>query len=176
MVTIRPERKQDHSLIYNVNLQAFGQEEEPRLVDAIRESPSFIPELSLVAVIDDHIVGHIMFSDISIRAEEGDVPALALAPVAVLPQHQNQGIGSKLMERGLQESARLGHEIVIVIGHPEYYPRFGFKPARAQGLEAPFEVPDEAFMVLELVPDALSGISGMVKYPPHLYPPDSGEA
>jgi putative acetyltransferase len=167
LVTIRPEREQDRDSIYDVNLKAFGREIEPRLVEAIRGSECFIPELSLVAIEDDEVVAHIMFSAISIKTEKGDVPALALAPIAALPSHQKRGIGSKLVERGLAESKRLGHKVVIVIGHPEYYPRFGFEPARRKGFEVPIEVPDEAFMAIELVPDALVGISGMVIYPPY---------
>lgn len=166
MVEIRAEKPSDYDAIYDVNFQAFEQENESRLVGAIRKGGSFIPELSLVAVKGDQIVGHIIFSAVAIQAKQGDIPALALAPMAVLPQYQNQGIGYELVERGLMESKRLKHEIIIVIGHPEYYPRFGFKPARSQGLEAPFSVPDEAFMALELVPNALNAISGIVKYPP----------
>ena len=93
------------------------------------------------------------------------LPALALAPMAVHPEFQSQGIGSRLVREGLERCRNLGHRIVVVVGHPEFYPRFGFTPARAKGLEAPFPVPDEAFMVTELVPGALDGVSGMIVYP-----------
>jgi len=92
--------------------------------------------------------------------------ALALATLAVRPELQNQGIGSELVRDGLERCRNLGHRIVVVVGHPKYYPRFGFSPARAQSLEAPFPVPDEAFLVLELVAGALTGVAGMVRYPP----------
>ncbi|MBD2040953.1 GNAT family N-acetyltransferase [Microcoleus sp. FACHB-672] len=166
MIIIRPETSDDFAGIYEVNKLAFGQEGEAQLVDAIRRSDNFNPELSLVAIQDEKIVGHLLFSDIIIQTENKDVPALALAPLAVHPEFQNQGIGSQLIQQGLKDCQRLGHKIVVVVGHPNYYTRFGFSPARAKGLEAPFPVPDEAFMVLELAPAALEGITGMVKYPP----------
>jgi predicted N-acetyltransferase YhbS len=93
------------------------------------------------------------------------LPALALAPMAVRPEFQNLGIGSRLIREGLERCRNLGHKIVIVAGHPEYYPRFGFTSSRAKGLEAPFPVPDEAFMVIELIPGALDSVSGMIVYP-----------
>ena len=166
MITIRPETAEDYAAIHEVNLLAFGQEVEPQLVDNLRRSPDFIPELSLVAVEAGRVVGHILFSPFVIETKDGAVPALTLAPLAVRPESQNQGIGSELARRGLEECRRLGHRIVVVVGHPNYYPRFGFSPARARGLEAPFPVPDEAFMVLELTPGALDGIAGMVRFPP----------
>lgn len=166
MAEIRREEASDRDAVYEVNLQAFGQETEPRLVEAVRESPSFIPELSLVALEDGEVVGHILFSAMNIQTAQGDVPALALAPLAVLPAYQNRGIGSRLVEEGLAECRSLGHGIVVVVGHPGYYPRFGFVPARGRGLEAPFQVPDEAFMVLELAPGALHGVAGMIRYSP----------
>ena len=166
MITIRPETAEDYAAIREVNLLAFGQEVEPRLVEALRRLPDFIPELSLVAVEAGQVVGHILFSPIVIETKDGSVPALTLAPLAVRPEFQNQGVGSALVRRGLEECERLGHRIVVVVGHPPYYPRFGFSPARARGLEAPFPVPDEAFLVLELVPGALDGVAGTVRYPP----------
>ena len=166
MLTVRPETKIDHAAIHEVNALAFGREDESRLVDALRRSADFIPEVSLVAVRDGHVVGHILFTPIVVETLHGAVSALALAPMAVRPEFQNQGIGSELVRKGLEECRRLGHKIIIVVGHPKYYPRFGFSPARAKGLELPFPAPDEAFMALELVPGALHGISGIVKYPP----------
>jgi putative acetyltransferase len=166
MVTVRAERKEDIEAIDKVNRKAFGQEEEVVLVQRIRDSSDFIPELSLVAVKDSRVVGHILFSQIHIDTAEGDVAALSLAPMAVLPEFQNTGIGSQLVGIGLEKCQTLGHSIVIVIGHPEYYPRFGFVPARKMGLDLPFSVPDEAFMVCELVPATLDGIDGMVIFPP----------
>jgi putative acetyltransferase len=166
LAEIRREETGDRDAVYEVNLRAFGRETEPRLVESLRSSPSLILELSQVALEDGGVVGHVLFSALTIQAAQGDVQALALAPLAVLPAYQNRGIGSRLVEEGLAECRRLGHGIVIVIGHPAYYPRFGFVPARPLGLEVPFPVPDEAFMVLELTPGALRGVAGMVRYPP----------
>jgi len=166
MIEIRAEKEEDRPAIYEVNKLAFGQEDESRLVDALRESNDFIYDLSLVAVKEGKIVGHILFSPIAIETEIGLVRILSLAPMAILPEFQRQGIGSELVRRGLKECQRFGHEVVVVIGHPDYYPRFGFTSARAKGLEAPFEVPDEAFLVLEIKDGALEGISGKIKYPP----------
>lgn len=166
MVTVRPERAKDYEAIHEINKLAFGGEEEVLLVQRLRKSPSFIPELSLVAVKSGRVVGHILFSSIIIETQKGAVPALSLAPMAVLPEFQRQGIGSELVQQGLRESKRLGHNIVVVVGHPGYYPRFEFTSARAKGLEVPFKVPDEAFMVLELIPGALDGIKGTLIYPP----------
>ena len=166
MITIRPEAADDYAAIREVNLLAFGQENEPRLVENLHRLPEFIPELSLVAVEAGQVVGHILFSPVVIETKDGAVPALTLAPLAVRPEFQNQGIGSELVRDGLERCRSLGHRIVVVVGHPTYYPRFGFSPARARGLEAPFPVPDEAFLVLELAPGALDGIAGVVRYPP----------
>jgi len=166
MIVIRSERKEDFDAIHEVNRLAFGQEDEAFLVQRIRNSSQFIPELSLVASKEGQIVGHILFSLIDIEGQHGNRSVLSLAPMAVHPDFQNQGIGSKLVREGLKKCQQLGYEIVIVIGHPNYYPRFGFAPARQKGLEASFPVPDEAFMVLELVPNSLTGLKGTVKYPP----------
>jgi len=166
MITVRPETTDDFAAIHEVNELAFGREVEAQLIEALRASPEFIPELSLVAIDGDRVVGHILFCPLAIETKDGDVPALALGVLAVRSEFQKQGIGSRLVRDGLKRCRTLEHRIVVVVGHPEYYPRFGFSPARARGLEAPFPVPDEAFMVLELAPGALDAIAGMVRYPP----------
>jgi len=163
---IGPETVEHHAAIHEVNLLAFGQEDEARLVESLRQSEDFIAELSLVAVEDGRVIGHILFSPIIIETGEAAIPALSLAPMAVRPEFQNRGIGSELVRQGLKECQRLGHKVVVVIGHPTYYPRFGFSSASAKGLESPFQVPDEAFMVIQLVPGALDAISGMIRFPP----------
>ena len=166
MFEIRPEIESDHEAIYSLHLSAFDGRFESELVDKIRASDNFIPELSRVAINNSNVVGHILLSTIAIKKGGEETPALALAPVAVLPEFQNRGIGSALVKDALDEARRLKHQIVVVIGHPPYYPRFGFVTAKKAGLSAPFDVPDEAFMVCELAPDALKGVSGMVQYPP----------
>jgi putative acetyltransferase len=165
MIFIRQEKKEDFEVIRDINSKAFGQPNEAQLVDNLRGTDNFIPELSLVAELNGKIVGHILFTRMVIESKSGKIPALSLAPVAVIPGHQNQGIGTELVKKGLEECRKLGHKIVIVVGHPNYYPRFGFYSARSRGLEAPFEVPDEAFMVLELEAGALEGVSGIIRYP-----------
>jgi putative acetyltransferase len=157
-ITIRPETATDHEAIRQVNLLAFGQEAEGELVDMLREQ-GYV-RLSLVAERDSKIVGHILFSAIQIGAED----ALALAPMAVVPDHQRRGIGSALIQTGLEQCRQAGHRIVIVLGHPDYYPRFGFLPELAAPLKSKYA--GEAFMALELVPGALDGVTGEVKYPP----------
>jgi putative acetyltransferase len=166
MITIRPEEPRDIPAIAEVHRSAFGGEVEMKIVEAVRASQGFIRDLSLVAVRDGHVVGHILLSPIHVQTEASDVPAIALAPVAVLPGSQGRGIGSLLVEEGLKRCRELGHSVVIVVGEPSFYPRFGFVPAKEKGLEAPFPVPGEAFMVLELAPGALDGITGTVSYPP----------
>lgn len=162
---IRPEVPADIPAIFEVNYQAFAHYDEARLVDALREDKVFNPELSLVAVHGDRIIGHIMFPPVTIESPETSTPAVALAPLVVHPDFQCLGVGAALIEEGLKVCRTLGHRIVIVIGHPGYYPRFGFLKARENGLEAPFTVADDVFMVLALDDGALEGVEGMVKYP-----------
>lgn len=164
-VAIRPEAPADYGPVRKLNKKAFKGNSESKLVDALRESDSFIPALSLVAEKDGAVVGHILFSPVIIKDQAAETPALTLAPMAVLPEFQRQGIGSALVKRGLAEAGRAGHKIVIVVGHPEYYPRFGFVKAGEKGLKLPFEAPDEVFMALELAPGALEGVKGEIVYP-----------
>ena len=162
---IRPETPADIPAIFEVNYQAFAHYDEARLVDALREARVFDPELSLVAVDGDRIIGHILFPPITIESPQAITPAIALAPLVVHPDFQCLGVGAALIEEGLNVCRALGHRIVIVIGHPGYYPRYGFRSARANGIIAPFVVADDVFMVLALDPTALDGIQGTVKYP-----------
>ena len=166
ILTVRAEKAEDIGAIRKLNKKAFKGNDESKLIDAIRGSDGFIPGLSLAAEKDGKIVGHILFSPVKIKGPAGAAPALALAPMAVLPAFQNQGIGTELVKRGLEECRKLGHKIVVVVGHAGYYPRFGFVKAGEKGLQLPFEAPDEIFMVIELVPGALSEVKGTVEYPP----------
>ena len=138
------ERPEDIDAIFEVNLQAFGQDGEARLVNALREDGDYDHELSLVAVSGDRIIGHILFPPITIVSDTAETAALALAPLAVHQDFQCLGIGAALIEEGLKECQRLGHRIVIVVGHPTYYPKFGFTIARDFGIHAPFPCPDES--------------------------------
>ena len=166
MTELRPEQPDDYAAIDEVNRAAFGQEAEGRLVAAIRDADGFDPALSLVAIRDNRVVGHILFSPILIETDAGDVPALALAPMAVLPEYQRRGIGSELVRGGLDACRERGHRIVVVLGHPDFYPRFGFTPAGRHGVRCPFDVPEEVFVVLGLHAGALCGTTGVVRYPP----------
>jgi putative acetyltransferase len=174
-LTIRPERREDYSAVHDLNRNAFGSESEARLVEELRRLPGFIPELSLVAIRGGRIVGHILFSPIQIAGGTGTGRALALAPMAVHPAFQRQRIGSELVLQGIAVCWNLGYGSIVVVGHPDYYPRFGFVSARPRGLEVPFPVPDEAFMVLELRPGALQGMKGTVIYPKPFEICDAGE-
>ena len=165
MLIIRSETIEDYDTIFEVNKLAFGQENEAKLVENLRQGHNFNPQLSLVAVKNSEVVGHILFSDVIIQSQKGDFWALALAPLAVHPEYQNQGIGTQLVQQGLKQCKTLGYLVVIVIGHPTFYTRFGFSSAKAKGLSVIWQVPDEAFLILELIPNALDGISGVVKYP-----------
>jgi putative acetyltransferase len=160
-VIVRPEEAGDYARIGEVNVAAFGGTEEAVIVEALRREGAVL--LSLVAVLDGVIVGHILFSRMSIETSGGSLAAVALAPMAVMPEQQRRGIGGKLITAGLAELRRMGERIVLVVGHAGYYPRFGFSTDRARALESPFPV--EVFMALELSPAALEGIQGRVKYP-----------
>jgi putative acetyltransferase len=165
-IEIRPEKPDDYPAIKRVNDLAFGQPNEGLLVEELRRNPRFIPELSLVALYDDEVVGHILFLPIRIVCEYSPVISLSLAPMAVLPEHQGKGIGGRLIEEGIAAARTMGYESIIVLGHPEYYPRFGFQPASKWGVRPSYEeVPDEAFMAMELIENSLEGKAGVVEYP-----------
>ena len=159
---IRPEMPTDHDAIRGVNRLAFGRDEEAHLVEALRGGGHV--RASLVAEEDGLVVGHILFSELAINTEDGRIKGLALAPMAVIPSHQRRGIGSRLVVKGLKACAEAGHGIVVVLGHPAYYPRFGFSAKLAEWLVSSYSGPD--FMAIELVPGALEGIEGEVRYPP----------
>lgn len=161
-VLIRPETVADVTAIGEVNRLAFGQGGEARLVEELRAG-GFV-RVSLVAELHGRVVGHILFSELSIDSDAQSVSALSLAPMAVLPDFQRQGIGQRLVKRGLEVCRDQGHRIVIVLGHPEFYPRFGFSAKLAAQFTSPFS--GDAFMALELVPGSLQGIEGQVCYPP----------
>jgi len=161
---IRAEEPGDNSSVRRVNELAFERPQEADLVDALREKAR--PCISLVALVGGEIVGHIFFSPVTVEGEDATFMAMGLAPMAVAPEYQRQGVGSLLVREGLEKCKLIGHYVVFVLGHPEYYPRFGFNPASSKGLRSEYDVSDEAFMLAELRPDALAGRSGLVRYRP----------
>jgi len=164
MLIVRTETPEDEAAIRHVNEEAFGQKEEAKIIEKLRSRG--VLTISLVAVQDNEIVGHIAFSPVKIESEHSSFNAIALAPMAVLPAYQRKGIGSQLVRGGLEECRHLGHELIVVLGHPNYYPRFGFTPAKPKGIDCEFEVPDEAWMILELREGALAGRRGKVRFQP----------
>jgi len=164
---IRTERKPDHAGVESVIREAFGQPDEADLVHRLRKRADFLPDLSLVASEDHRIVGHILFTRIAIVSDDGsEWPSLALAPVSVHPDRQRQGIGGRLIREGLKRAREAGHPSIVLVGHADYYPRFGFRPAATWKIRAPFDVPPEVFMAMELYPNALKDVHGTVRYPP----------
>jgi putative acetyltransferase len=161
-IHIREEQPADRVAIFDAVHRAFEQDAEARLVDRLRDG-GYV-RLSLVAEIDEQLVGHILYSDLPIVGPSGTTPALALAPMAVVPEHQSQGIGSALIRKSLQLCQEHGHKIVVVLGHQHYYPRFGFSQELAKPLESPYA--GDSFMALELVPGALTDVQGRVEYAP----------
>lgn len=160
--TIRRECAGDAEAVSAVNTAAFGQPDEARIVERLREHAQVY--LGLVAADGDAVVGHILFTSVTLRCDQTPHPIMALAPMSVLPAWQRRGVGSALVREGLAACRAAGHEVVVVVGHPAYYPRFGFVRARPLGLTSEPPFPDEAFMVAELTPGALHGRRGVVVY------------
>ncbi|MCC5618556.1 N-acetyltransferase [Nostoc sp. CHAB 5836] len=148
-MNIRCETLEDYTVIAEVNKLAFDQENEAKIVEKIRNSDRYIPEFSLVAEVENVVVGHILFSYIDLVGEE-TLQVLGLAPLAVHPQFQRQGIGSALIKAGLEIAEAKGEAIVIVLGHPHFYSRFGFQASVVYEIESPFPIPEDVFMVKPL--------------------------
>ena len=162
MVNIHPERVEDASRVRQVNELAFGQPAEADLIEKLQRACT--DSLSLVAE-EDEVVGHILFTPVAVEGAGQRVLGMGLAPMSVLPDRQRQGIGSQLVRRGLDILRGRGCPFVVVVGHPDYYPRFGFEPASMHGLACQWEgVPDAAFMVLVLDEHAMAGVSGVATY------------
>ena len=161
MLLIREEDPGDSDAIRKLNQMAFHGDQEAQLVDRLRNDGAVV--VSLVAVEGGNIVGHILFSDLLIETEQAVLHAVSLAPMAVAPRSQRRGIGSALVRRGLELCRERGKSIVVVLGHPAYYPRFGFSAELAKNLRGPYS--GDAWMALELVPGALDGVNGTVRYP-----------
>jgi putative acetyltransferase len=159
VVSFREERPHDAQAIHELNRLTFGQDDEAQIVDRLRAEGAVIS--SLVAVEEGRVVGHILFSRVAIESDAGTARAAARAPMAVRPERQRQGIGSELVRRGLESCRARGYTVVVVVGHPAYYPRFGFSAELARRLSGP--ACGEAWMALELTPGALDGLSGRVR-------------
>jgi putative acetyltransferase len=160
-IQIRSETDADKSAVFDVNVAAFPTDEEAKLVDTLRTSAG--PYISLVAVEDQHVVGHIMFTPVSLESFD-NLHLVGLAPMAVAPSLQRRGIGTKLVRAGLQQCRELGAGAVAVLGHPEFYPRFGFRPSAKWGIKCEYDVPEEVFMLLELAADYLQDYRGTITY------------
>jgi putative acetyltransferase len=159
VIEIREERSDDVPAVRDLNRRAFGQDQESNIVDALRANGAAL--LSLVATVNGRVVGHIMYSPAIIA---GNVTGAALGPMAVLPAYQHQGIGSKLIEAGNRKLKDAGCPFILVVGHADYYPRFGFRPGSEHGIKCEWDVPDELFMLLVLDEAKMVGVSGLARY------------
>ncbi len=162
-IVVRPEGEDDRAAVRAIHARAFGREDEARLVDRLRGKAD--PQVSLVALCEGRIIGHVLLGPVAIRGAEGETAAFALAPLAVDPDFQGRGAGSALVRAGIEAAGDLGERVIFVLGEPAFYARFGFGPAARHGLRFPSPVPEEAFMVLELEAGALGGRRGEVIYP-----------
>lgn len=167
---IRQETKEDFDSVYEVIKRAFetveySEHNEQNLVNRLRKSNSFIPELSLVAQRDKKVIGYILFTKINVNKEI----LLALAPLAVHPDMQNKGIGGRLVKEGHKRAASLGYKGCIVLGHHEFYKEYGYRPASSFHIMAPFDVPDENYMAVELIEHGLDNVTGTVVYDGEFY-------
>ncbi|MFP4005716.1 MAG: GNAT family N-acetyltransferase [Candidatus Hadarchaeia archaeon] len=166
-VVIRMEREEDYEEIEKTVLLAFGDEDESEFVQELRNTEYYIPQLSLVAEIDGEVVGHMMFAPIWTENGEDLNTFLCLAPLAVLPAKQGLGIGTKLVEKGLERAEKLNYCAVFLLGDPDYYSRFGFVQSRERGFEIDlFSPSDEEFMVQELIDGCLKNRGGTLRFPP----------
>lgn len=169
-IKIRQEKQSDFNEVFDLIKKAFITEkykepEEQLLVKRLRKSNAFIPELSLVAEVENKIVGHILLTKLKIKNGQEEFGSLALAPVSVIPEYQGNGIGGQLIKNAHKIAIELGYESVVLLGHENYYPRFGYKQADTFGIELPFDVPKENCMAIELVHGGLKNVSGTVEYP-----------
>jgi putative acetyltransferase len=163
-ITIRKELPGDAPAIRLVNVEAFGQNDEADIVDALRQNCDDL--LSLVAVEGSEILGHALWSPVTVESGAVISKGMGLGPVAVLKEFQRKGIGTRLINEGIELLRSRECPFVIVLGHPEYYPRFGFVPASRQGIKSEWDMPDNAFMVLLLDPSRAEEIHGVAKYRP----------
>ena len=169
-VDINQEMESDFDAIFALIKKAFATEamsdhREQHLVNRLRKSDAYIPELALVAKVNNELVGHILLTKLIIKNKTGQYDSLALAPVSVLPEFQGRGIGGKLIKEAHERAKQLGHKSIVLLGHDKYYPRFGYQQANNFGIELPFDVPKENCMAIELFENGLKDVSGTVVYP-----------
>lgn len=170
-INIRKEEREDFKAVFDLIQSAFEKEEftdhqEQFLVERLRDSEAFVPELSLVAEIDGKIAGYVLLTKLKIVADDlKETESLALAPVAILPEYQGKGVGGQLILAAHEKAKELGFHSIILLGHQDYYPRFGYEMAKNFGIKLPFDVPDENCMAIELSENALQHVSGTVRYP-----------
>lgn len=171
---IRQENEKDYSSVENLIKKAFENEEysdhkEHLLVSRLRKSNSFIPELSLVAEYNSIIIGHILLTKLIIKNEHTSFDSLALAPVSVRKEDRNKGVGSRLILESHKIAKNIGYKSVILLGHKDYYPRFGYEPTIKYNIKSPFDVPDDFYMIIKLEEKALDNVSGLVIYPKEFF-------
>lgn len=165
-INIRRETEHDYKNIKAVNDLAFNGTAESELIEKLREKEDFLPELSLVAEDEGKIIGHILFFPVSIKTKDSECVSLSLAPMAVNPDYQKKGVGTKLLKEGFKRAEEMGYKSVVVLGYSEYYTKFGFKSADNWGLKSPFkDTHPDAFMAIELSESELENKSGKVIYP-----------
>lgn len=173
-IIIQQEQRSDYQQVFELVAKAFADmeksdQQEHHIIERLRKSDAFIPELSLVARQESRVVGHILISKIKIKNTSTVFDSLSLAPIAVLPEFQRQGIGAMLIRTAHQVARNLGYDSVVLVGHENYYPRFGYVPASKFGIQFPFDSPDENCMAVELTSNALQDVNGMVVYPKEFF-------
>lgn len=176
-IVIRKEVPSDYPIVFNLIKKAFisldiSSKDEQFLVERLRKSDSFIPELSIVAEYNDRIVGHILLTKLKIIHAEKEFDSLSLAPISVLPEYQNKGIGGKLIEVAHERAKVLGYKSIVLVGHENYYPRFGYELTSKYNIKLPFNAPEQNCMVIELEKNALDKVQGMVEYPKEFFEQD----
>lgn len=173
-ITIRQEKSSDFKAVFDLienafKAESFSDHKEQFLVERLRKSNAYIPELSMVAEVENKIVGHILLTKLKIKNGRNEFGSLALAPVSVLPEYQGNGIGGTLIEQAHNTAKLLGYESIVLLGHEKYYPKFGYEQADKYGIELPFDVPKENCMVIELTENGLREVNGTVEYPKEFY-------
>lgn len=171
-ILIRQEKEADHNAVCDLIQKAFqaiefSDHKEQFLVNRLRKSNSFIPELSLLAEHKNKIVGHILLTKLKIINKQAEYQSLALAPLSVLPEYQRQGIGGKLIQQAHKTAKKLGYGSIILLGHENYYPRFGYEQTSKYGIKLPFSAPDKNCMIIELIENG--AVSGTVEYPQEFF-------